>query len=63
MPRKAVSTEDVAMEAAAIYFYFAERFGWTPDVVDDLPVWLRERLPAVGAIQDEIADEQAKKDK
>lgn len=62
MPRPAVSTEDVAMEAAATYFWFADRFDWTPDTVDNLPVWLKERLPAVASIHDELAEERAKKD-
>jgi hypothetical protein len=43
------------MEEAAGYFFFAERFGWTPDQVDQLPVRLYDRLPAVAVIHDEVA--------
>lgn len=42
------------MEEAATYFFFAERFGWTPDEVNAAPAYLTSRLPAVAAITDEI---------
>jgi hypothetical protein len=48
------------MEAAAGYFFFAERFGWDAERVDRLPVWLHDRLPAVAALYDEIAEERRK---
>lgn len=48
------------MERAAGYFFFAERFGWTPDQVDDLPVVLYDRLPAVAVIHDQVAEEKQK---
>jgi len=48
----------VALEAAASYFWYADRFGWTPDQVDELPAWLRDRLPTVGAVYDEIKAER-----
>lgn len=59
--RPAVSIDDAALEGAGVYFFFAERFGWTPDQVDDMPAWLRDRLATVGAVHDEVAEEKAKK--
>lgn len=51
--------EDVALVAAARYFWYAERFGWDPDRVDALPGWLEERLVTVAAVHDEVqADKQ-----
>lgn len=42
------------MEEAAGYFFFAERFHWTPEQVDAAPAWLTCRLPGVAVITDEI---------
>lgn len=36
------------------YFYFAERFGWTPDEVDRQPAVLLDWLQAIGGVVDEI---------
>lgn len=46
------------MEDAATYFFFAERFHWTPDQVDAAPAYLRDRLPAVAVIKDTIDRER-----
>lgn len=48
------------MEEAAYYFWYAQRFNWPPDVVDDLPGRLVDRLPAVAAIYDELEQERQK---
>lgn len=48
------------MEEAASYFFFAERFGWPPEVVDNLPVRLYDRLPAVAVIHDQVAEAKQK---
>jgi hypothetical protein len=49
------------MEEAAAFFFFAERWHWTPDQVDDLPVRLYDRLPAVATIHDEITEAEQRK--
>lgn len=46
------------MEEAAGYYFFADRFNWTPDQVDDAPAWLIARLPGVAVIRDEIEQER-----
>lgn len=46
------------MEEAAGYFFFAERFHWTPDQVDAAPAWLTSRLPGVAVITDQIQRER-----
>lgn len=49
------------MEEAGAYFFFAERFGWTPRQVDEeVPAYLHSRLPTVAAVTDEIAQERQK---
>lgn len=53
-----ISDEDRYIEGAARYFFFAERFHWTPEQVDNMPAWLLDRLPAVAAIHDEIAEDR-----
>ena len=46
------------MEGAARYHWFAERYHWTPDEVDNAPAWLQDRMPAVAAIQDDLERER-----
>lgn len=58
--RDAVSEEDLLLEEAADYWWYAERFGWTPDVVDELPQWLAARLHTVAAVNDEVVQERNK---
>lgn len=53
-----VSVDDEALEAAAQYFWYADRFGWLPTEVEELPAWLRDRLPTVAAVHDEIKAEK-----
>lgn len=48
------------MEQAASYFFFAERFGWTPAEVDELPAYLASRMPGVAVVTDEIKAEREK---
>lgn len=48
------------MEGAARYYWFANRFGWTPQQVDAQPVWLTDRLPAVAEIADQIEQDRVK---
>jgi hypothetical protein len=60
--RDAVSVEDVALEEAARYFWYATKFGWTPDQVDNMPGWLTDRIATVAAVSDEVeADKQKAK--
>jgi hypothetical protein len=40
------------------YFWFAERWGWTADQVDNSPQWLVDRLPGVAAVVDEIEEDK-----
>lgn len=56
-----MSLEDELLEDAAGYWWFAERFGWTPDQVDELPAWLAARLPTVAAVNDEIQADEMKR--
>jgi hypothetical protein len=50
------------MERAAGYFFFAERWGWDSDRVDQLPVWLHDRLPTIAALHDQVLEERRKAD-
>lgn len=55
------------LEEAADYAWFAERWGWTPSMVDEQPAWIVERLPtlamafdeASAAVQERVAAQQA----
>lgn len=40
------------------YFQFANRFGWTPDQVDDLPAATAEWLLAIGSVVDRVQAER-----
>lgn len=57
-----MSIEDIALEETAHYHWYAERYGWTPAEVDDLPAKYRDRFPTVAAVFDEVAEEKAKRD-
>lgn len=54
----AVSDEDRYLEGTAQYFWFADRFGWLPEQVDEQPLWVVDRLPAVAKIHDEVTRER-----
>jgi hypothetical protein len=63
--RDAVSEEDRKMELAAWYDYFFRTYHWTfGDVEGDAslgcPLWLRDRLPEIGRILNEIQAERSK---
>jgi len=45
-------------EDAVSYYWFAQRWNWTPDQVDECPQWLVDRLPGVAAIADEIEEDK-----
>ena len=36
------------------YFWFAERWHWEPEQVDNAPQWLVDRLPGVATMYDEV---------
>ena len=36
------------------YFYFAERFGWTPAEIDEQPAQLLDWLQAIGDVVDQV---------
>lgn len=51
------------------YGYFAERYGWPPDVVDRQPLWVMLQFPVWADVVDEAkaraqadAEEAAKRD-
>jgi len=48
------------MERAAAYAFFAERYGWTKQQVDEQPLWYISRLRDVAAISDEVRAEKQK---
>lgn len=48
------------MERTASFGFFAERYGWTPDQVETLPHWFKQRLPAFARIMDELKAESEK---
>jgi len=48
------------MEAAAVYAFFAERYHWTKQQVDEQPLWYIQRLRDIAAISDEVRAEKAK---
>lgn len=57
--RAAVSDEDRWYEETWQYFFFAERFGWTPEETDNCPLRIVDRLPGVAQMYDEVeADRQ-----
>lgn len=43
------------------YYTMAERFGWTPDQVDNLPTETADWLMAIAATVDRVKAEQAAK--
>ena len=59
-PRPAISDHDLALEEAAHYEFYAERYGWTPDVVDGQPYELLDRMAIIAAVKSEIAEERAR---
>lgn len=40
--------------------WFGQRYGWTPQQVEDLPAHLYHRLPVVAAVKAEIEAEHRK---
>lgn len=58
--RAAVSDEDRWWEEASAADWWGERYGWTPEQVEALPVTLKDRMPGVAALKAEL---QAEKDK
>lgn len=56
--RAALTDEDRWYEETMQYFWFAERFGWTPDQVDNMPLRVIDRLPGVAAMYDEVQAER-----
>ena len=44
-----------------VYYKFADRFGWTPEQVDNLPAATADWLLAIGATIDDIKAEQMEK--
>jgi len=58
--RARVSAEDELWEVTAQFFWWAERFGWTPDQVEALPLFVRERMAGVAAMHDELRAEREK---
>ena len=53
----------MALEEAGRYYFFAERWRWPPQVVDDMPAWLQDRMVTVAAVHDEIAEDQRRRQK
>lgn len=56
--RAAISAEDVLMEQAARDDFFAERYGWTVQEIDDQPHDRIERMAEVARIKAEIERER-----
>jgi len=48
------------MDEAATYFMFADRFGWTPDQVDELPAVLADRMLVIAQVRDEVQAEASR---
>lgn len=57
--RDAVGREDDLYERTMHYLWFADRFGWTPEQVDDQPQWFLSRAAEVAAVLDEVRAENA----
>lgn len=45
---------------AVDYIWYAERYHWTPEQVDNLPWLMQDRMLAVAVMRDEIAREKRK---
>ncbi len=43
------------MDQAVDYFWWAREFGWTPEVVDDLPVVYRHQFPVIAEVRAQVA--------
>jgi hypothetical protein len=41
-----------------VYYMMAERFGWTPDQVDNLPAATADWLLAIAGVSDELKTER-----
>ena len=52
-----VTPEEVLLDETLEYVFFADRWQWPPDVVDNLPVHLYARFPIVAAVRDEVEAE------
>jgi len=42
-------------DQALRYYWFADRFGWTPQQVDTAPALLTARLMTIGEVRDDVA--------
>jgi hypothetical protein len=51
--------EPTEWEKAAGYWFFADRFGWTPAQVDDQPAVILDRLREVTILVEEMRQEEA----
>jgi len=50
--------EERLLDEAAYYYWFADRFGWTPDAVDRQSAIRLRRLMVVGDVVAEVAEEK-----
>jgi hypothetical protein len=57
----AASLEERLLDEALRYAWFAERYHWSPDVVDNLPAHVEARLPTVAQVVDEVAEAEQKR--
>lgn len=60
--REAAGLEEQLFDTAVYYTWYADRWQWTPDQVDNLPWLMQERLRAVATLRDEIAREKQPKE-
>lgn len=58
--RAAVSHEDRLMEKTAHYGWYLLRCGLTPEQVDRLPNYFKDRFPIYAQLVDEVEAEKAK---
>lgn len=38
------------------YGWYAMKFGWPPQVVDEMPAWIDARLPGFAGVWDEVTN-------
>ena len=53
--------EPTEWDRAAVYWFFADRFHWTPNQVDDQPVIILDRLREVTILVEEMRQEEAER--
>lgn len=51
-----LSGEPAWWAKVAVYEAYANRYGWTPDQVNNLPWWVADRLLHVAALRDEVTE-------